>query len=215
MEQIHIMVVDDHEIVRDGIRAMLLGNNRIKLIAEAANIEDLFNLLNEHHPHIILLDINLPGISGIKGLEMLNEKYPEIKIIMISSIIDAAVIQKTIKLGCIGYLPKDSGKKELISAIENAAEDRPYFGKKIQDIVFSGFVQGVKNQKYPNIPLSDREIEVLIFLANGLSHKETAEKLYISHRTVEAHKKTIYEKMKFNNIADLVKFAIRNQLIDL
>lgn len=212
---IDIIIVDDHEIVRDGIRALLLGHPKIRVLAEASTVKELFVQLLEYQPHIILLDILMPGDSGLEGLTRLKQEFSDIDVVMLSSNNDDSTIHKAVKSGCSGFLPKDCSKKELIEALEKVAEGRHYFGKNIQDVVFNGFVEGIKDGKKQNLPISDREIEVIICLANGLSHKETAQKLFISPRTVDSHKNAIYEKLNFHTLSDLIKYAIKNKLIEI
>jgi two-component system, NarL family, response regulator NreC len=212
---VKIILVDDHEIVRDGIRSILTGQNGITVIAEAASTEEMFEKLGEHKADIILLDISMPGGSGLEALGKLKEEFPDTRIIMLSANTGEQDVKKAVKSGCSGFLPKDCSKKELLEAIEKVSDGLTYFGKNIQDIVFSGFVEGVQQGKKHNLPVSDRELEVIICLANGLSHKETAQKLFISPRTVDSHKKAIYEKLNLSNLSDLIKFAIKNELIEI
>jgi DNA-binding NarL/FixJ family response regulator len=215
MSPVSIFIVDDHEIVRDGIRALLIGTTIAKVIGEADSPQELFLELQSHQPQVILLDIAMPGGSGLDCLQKLQAEYPDIEVLMLSANTDAKSIHQAVKLGCTGFLPKDCSKKELLEALESVGKGQPYFGKQILPIVFNGFVDGVQNPDNKELPLSEREIEIVICLANGLSFKEVAAQLFISPRTVESHKKTIFEKMQFNNNADLIKYAIRNKLIEL
>lgn len=215
MTRISIILVDDHEIVRDGIRALLIGSTVAKVIAEADSPDELFLELQNHQPQIIILDIAMPGGSGLDCLQKLQENYPQIEVLMLSADTDSETIHRAIKLGCTGFLPKDCSKKELLEAIEKVAQGQPYFGKNILPTVFNGFVEGIKGKTAMELPLSEREIEIVVCIANGLSYKEAAEQLFISPRTVESHKKAIFEKLQFNNNADLIKFAIKNKLIEI
>lgn len=215
MTRISIFIVDDHEIVRDGIRALLIGSTVAKVIGEADSPQALFLELESHQPDVIILDIAMPGGSGLDCLAQLKTDYPTIEVLMLSANTDSESIHKAVSLGCTGFLPKDSSKKELLEALEKVAKGQPYFGKNILPIVFNGFVKGVQNPGHQESPLSEREIEIVICLANGLSYKEAAAQLFISPRTVESHKKAIFEKLQFNNNADLIKYAIKNKLIDL
>ena len=215
MTRISIFIVDDHEIVRDGIRALLIGSTVAKVIGEADSPQTLFLELESHQPDVIILDIAMPGGSGLDCLAQLKTDYPTIEVLMLSANTDSESIHKAVSLGCTGFLPKDSSKKELLEALEKVAKGQPYFGKNILPIVFNGFVKGVQNPGHQESPLSEREIEIVICLANGLSYKEAAAQLFISPRTVESHKKAIFEKLQFNNNADLIKYAIKNKLIDL
>ena len=215
MTRISIFIVDDHEIVRDGIRALLIGSTVAKVIGEADSPQALFLELESHQPDVIILDIAMPGGSGLDCLAQLKTDYPTIEVLMLSANTDSESIHKAVSVGCTGFLPKDSSKKELLEALEKVAKGQPYFGKNILPIVFNGFVKGVQNPGHQESPLSEREIEIVICLANGLSYKEAAAQLFISPRTVESHKKAIFEKLQFNNNADLIKYAIKNKLIDL
>ena len=201
--------------MRDGIRALLIGSTVAKVIGEADSPQALFLELESHQPDVIILDIAMPGGSGLDCLAQLKTDYPTIEVLMLSANTDSESIHKAVSLGCTGFLPKDSSKKELLEALEKVAKGQPYFGKNILPIVFNGFVKGVQNPGHQESPLSEREIEIVICLANGLSYKEAAAQLFISPRTVESHKKAIFEKLQFNNNADLIKYAIKNKLIDL
>jgi DNA-binding NarL/FixJ family response regulator len=220
MEKIKIVIVDDHEIVRDGLVALLEVNNKFNIIGEAQDATDLFNLLTKKDPDIILLDINLPGLSGIEIARILTTDYPDIKIIMLSADFNQELIFNAIEAGVKGYLPKKTAVRELIDAIETVFSGEEYFNQLITNTMFKSYLASLKETKIPSLTadepeLSEREKEIVKWFAEGYSYKEIAAKLFISVRTVESHKNNIMEKMGFHSKVDMVKYAIKNKLIEL
>ncbi len=218
-DKIKIILVDDHDIVRDGIDALLMLADDIEVIGEASDGIELFDLLKCLKPNLILLDIMMPGKSGIEIAEEMNLDYPDIKIIILTSDLDEDSIFNAIKAGVNGYLPKNVKKHELIEAIRQVSQDKEYYSDTIPTTIFKNykkFAQAVKKHKLDyNIILSDREKEIVCWFAEGLSYKEIAEKLFISTRTVESHKNNIMEKLELKTSVDLIKFAIKNGFVKL
>jgi DNA-binding NarL/FixJ family response regulator len=216
MEPIKIMVVDDHKIVRDGIRAMLIGQKSIKFIGDAEDAESLFNFLSKTLPNVLILDIQLPGKSGIDITLDLKEKYPCISILILSSNCDEETILNAVKAGANGFLSKDTSKEELITAISAVAANEGYFGEKINKIIYKSYIEQVTSQNgKPANCLSERESEILTLLADGFSNKEIADKLFISPRTIDTHKANIMAKLNLSSVVELVKYAIRQGYIKL
>lgn len=217
ISSIHIILVDDHQIVIDGIRAMLLTNKTIKIIGTALNAEKLWDLLRHKTPQVLLLDMNLPTMNGIQIAQRVLEEYPDIRILMLTANTDKSTILQTVKIGIHGFLPKECSKDELLTAIERIASGEHYFGKDIAPIVYQSFANQVsgKSKISSNSELTEREIEVVRGFANGQSYKEIGAALFISPRTVETHKKNIFKKLHFKNQADLIKYAIKEGIIQL
>lgn len=214
MNKIEIIVVDDHEIVRDGLRSLLLGNSKMKIIGEAPNAPVLFQLLKLLNPNIVILDIRLPGMSGIDITKVLQEEYPEIQVLILSANTLESYVISAVKAGAKGFLSKDSSKAELLEAIETVYHGDLYFGQNITKEVLKVLSANKKDCILDDIKkLSIRELEVLEAFAEGLSYKEIAEQLNITPRTVESHKKNIFNKLHFQNNVDLVKYAIKNEII--
>ena len=218
-DKIKIIIVDDHDIVRDGIDALLMLADDIEVIGEASDGEELFNLLKHLKPNIILLDIMMPGKSGIEIAEEMSLDYPDIKIIILTSDLDENSIFNAIQAGVNGYLPKNVKKHELIEAIRQVSQDKEYYSDAISITIFKNYLKfaqaGKKHKLDYNIILSDREKEIIRWFAEGLSYKEIAEKLFISIRTVESHKNNIMEKLELKTTVDLIKFAIKNGFVKL
>lgn len=216
MSTINLILVDDHEIVRDGLRALLLGHPKIKVIGEATQAKELFDLLKVKQPDIVILDIALPGMSGIDIARVLQNDFPYIKVLMLSANTQENYIVSAVKAGALGFLPKNSSKKEFLEAVESVFRDKLFFGKNITNAVFQTFVKKVQNKAQATTDdLSERELQVLEGFAEGLSYKQIADKLNITARTVESHKKSIFEKLNFENNVDLIKYAIKQGIIIL
>ena len=219
MNKIKIVLVDDHNIVRDGLRILLLNLQEIEVIGEAATGADLFDLLVEIKPDILLMDISLPKMSGIAITEKISRDYPEIKVIMLTANVNDESVFDSFKAGALGYLPKNIDQLELVNAIKTVYEGNEYLAKSISNSVLKNFFNSAKSgntkQQKSEQELTKREVEVITLFAEGLSYKEIADRLNISVRTVESHKNNIFEKLELTSIADLVKYAIRHGLTTL
>jgi DNA-binding NarL/FixJ family response regulator len=214
---IKLALVDDHKILRDGIKISLLGNEDIVLVLECASSENLIQQYKKYNPDVFVLDMNLPGIEGDELTKLLIEDNPQSKIIILSALTDEDSVMKAIKAGAKGYLSKDAGTEELFTAIISVYNGEEYFGGQISKIVFKSYTKlfNPDKQSATSPILSDRETEILKCFADGLTYKETADKLFISPRTVETHKNSIMTKLGLKTLADLIKWAIKNGVIEI
>ncbi len=214
---IEIVIVDDHQIVRDGIKAMFFDCDRIKVTGEAAGYDELMQLLRQDVPDVVVLDISLPGKSGVEIACELRQKHEKVGILMLSANTDEENIIESIRAGANGFLPKDTSREELTEAISLVNRGEEYFGANLSKIIYKSYTHHVKAAREDTGPpcLSDREKETLKCLADGLCSKEIADKLNISTRTVEFHKAKILEKLDLRNTADLVKYAIKQGIVKL
>ncbi len=212
--KIKLFLVDDHEIVRDGLKSLLGNEEEIAIIGEAASGKEFFEFINNEVPDILLLDISLPDMSGIDIAKKLNETNPELGILILSMFTDEDFVINAIKVGARGYLPKNSKKDELINAIKTVYEGGEYYPAEISRIIARSYINRVKNDDAGLIELlTEREREVMLFVVEGLSNSEIADKLFISVRTVETHKTRILQKLQLKSTVELVKFAIKNKII--
>lgn len=215
-KQINIFLVEDHKIVRDGLKALLLGVKDIEIIAEAASGKAFYEQIEKIHTDIVILDIGLPDISGIEIAQKLTLNQPEIKVIILTANTDENSIVQAVKAGVSGFLSKDTPKEEFLEAIRSVQNGEQYFGDAISKIVYKGYINTIKGkQPKDKKSLTSRELEVIKLISDGLSYKEVAEKLFISTRTVETHRNNILEKLELKNNIELVKYAIRNKIVDL
>jgi len=215
-KKIKLILVDDHAIVRDGLKSLLKGNEEIEIIGEADCAEKFFELLKKEKPDLVLLDISLPDISGIEVAKKLHEKYPEIGALILSMYTDEDFILNAVKVGARGYLPKNSKKEELLTAIKTVYSGEEYFSNLVSKVVANSYLKKIKgeNKNLLNL-LTEREKEIMKLVVEGLTNQEIAQKLFISIRTVETHKTRILQKLGFKSIVDLVKFAIKNKIVDV
>jgi DNA-binding NarL/FixJ family response regulator len=216
---IKILLVDDHSLMREGMAAMLRDAEDIEIVGSIGSGEEAVNLADQLKPNLILMDIMLRGMTGIEATRWIKERDPLIKIILISMEISKDYISAGIKSGVDGYLHKDSEKATLIEAIRSVHGGGRYFNEAITSLVFEDFYKHEKTGKAKERKISQdltkREHEILELVAEGKSNKEVAESLFISVKTVETHKTHILEKLGLRNTAELVKYAIKNNIIPL
>lgn len=210
-EPLRIFLVDDHKIIRDGIRAMLLGNLGFRIVGNASNADEFFNHLEEAAPNICVLDIQLPGKSGLEIAEIIKLKYAHIKILILTAHKEDAPVKQCRELGVEAMISKDSGRDTYLEALEALKAGRTFYAGQFTELLLKS-AQG-KSDKMAL--LSHREIDFIKVFARGLSNKEIANHLNISPRTVEVHKKNCMGKLNFNNDVDLIKFAIKEGLTSL
>ncbi|HOE05206.1 MAG: response regulator transcription factor [Bacteroidales bacterium] len=213
---ISIFLLDDHKLFRDGIRAVLSDEPNISITGEAGSSVELFRLLENTHPDILIADIELPGMSGIEIAANLHQTRPEIKVLVISMHQNEEYVMNACRAGAMGFLPKETGKEELVTAINRIAGGDTYYNADITGKIIRKISDHTRNTEVnPLTELSKREIEILKFFAEGYSNLEIAEKLFISIRTVESHKNHIMQKLMVKSQVDLVKIAIRYKLVNL
>jgi DNA-binding NarL/FixJ family response regulator len=210
-QPLRVFLVDDHKLIRDGIRAMLLGNLSFKVVGTVGNAEDFFSQLAEAAPDICVLDIQLPGKNGVEIAEELKRKHPQIKILVLTALKEDAPVKLCRDLGVEGMISKDSGKDTYLEALEALKAGRTFYAGQFTELLLKAS-QG-KSDKLAS--LSDRELDFVKAFAKGLSHKKIADTLNISPRTVEVHKKNCLDKLGFKNDVDLIKFAIKEGLTSI
>jgi DNA-binding NarL/FixJ family response regulator len=218
MTQINILIADDHKLFRDGIKSLLLSHQEFNVVAEASTGEELIDIAMRMEADIIITDISMPGINGIEASRKIMELKPKTSTLILSMYNSEEFVMDAIKAGAKGYLPKDVAPDELFEAIIEIANGGEYFSKSISDKVFKSFISQtrMKSGKTPSLPtLTERELEVVKLVAEGYLNKEIADKLNISIRTVDTHKNNILQKLKLKSTVELVKYAIRHDLIKI
>ncbi len=212
-----MILVDDHQLVRTGIANLLAGEPSFEIIGEAADAKELYELLKKMQPDIAVLDIALPGLSGIEITKKLHNDYPGVRILILSMHTSEEFIFNAINAGARGYLPKNTSRKELIEAIYAINRGEEYFAESISNVILKSYIKKAKSDTTDvdnkESLLSKREIEVLRLFAEGMTNQEIADKLFISIRTVESHKNHIMARLELKTTVDLVKFAIRNHIV--
>jgi len=216
MERIKVVLVDDHQVMRDGIKLGLRSEKSIEIIGEASNSKELDELLLNVNPDIIIMDIGLPGKSGVEITREISNKY---KILIFSASDEAQTIVESLQAGAKGFLPKHTISEEIIKAIKSIHEGNEYISEDISNKLIVSYIsnnQSKIDESGKSLDLlTKREKEILKEIASGLSYKEIGEKLFISARTVETHKTHIMQKLQLKNLTELIKFALRNKIIEL
>ncbi|MEZ4999175.1 MAG: response regulator transcription factor [Bacteroidales bacterium] len=217
MGKIDIILVDDHRMFRDGVKAVLNDEEMLEVIGEAGSGEELYNMLKSVTPDIIITDISMADISGIEITRYITEKYPSVKVLILSMHKNEEFITKSISAGADGYLPKDTSMKELLEAIYVISQGGNYFNREISDTLLSSLIKQSKSQVKAVKPatLTSREREIIHLVVEGLTNKEIAERLFISIRTVDSHKNNIMQKLNLKSTVEMVKYAIKNNLAEL
>jgi two-component system response regulator NreC len=214
MAKIRILIVDDHALVREGITALLSMQDDVEILGEAANGKEAVEKAEKLKPDIILMDIAMPGLGGLEATMEIKKANPEIKILILSQYDDREYVSRLLKAGVSGYLLKHSVGKDLVSAIQAVARGEFYLYPAITSNVIDGFLgKGKEMVEDPYEKLTDREKQVLKVIGEGHNHKEIAEILDISVKTVIAHQTNISEKLGIRSRTGLMKFAIQKGLV--
>jgi DNA-binding NarL/FixJ family response regulator len=212
---INVLIVDDHSIVRDGIKFLLSNHKKIKIVDECNNGKEAVDYVENNKPDVILMDINTPEMNGIDATEIISQKHMDIKIIALTMYNERAFVTKILKAGASGYLLKESNVKEIEEAILTVVDGGNYFSKEISNTMLSSYLSKKKN--YNGLALLDdlskRELQVLKLIATGLTNNRIADQLILSIRTIETHRRNLHQKLGVHNTAGLVKFAAENDLI--
>ncbi len=212
MEKIKVLLVDDHIIIRDGIRFMLRKEPDISVVAEANNGVEAIDYLenNTNNVDVVLLDINMPELNGIDAAEIITKRFKNIKILALTMHAEESYIISMLKAGSLGYILKESSKEDLVVAIKTIALGNKYYSNEVSVTMINSLM---KEDKPKKIEISKREEEVLKLIVDGLTNVEIATELNISNRTVETHRRNILHKLDVRNTAELVRYAIEHDLI--
>lgn len=207
MEPIKILIVDDHPMVIEGVKALLQNVPETQIVGTVNDAFSALNFLKKTVVDVVLLDINLPDISGLDLCKKLKADFPKLKIIAMSTFKERSYITRMIEQGASGYVLKSVSQAELVEAIRQAQSGRMYLSMEVSQVL-------VMSQAQKPVPLlTSREKEVLGCISEGLTNNEIAEKLFISPLTVDSHRKNLLAKFQVKNTALLIKFAVENQLV--
>jgi two-component system, NarL family, response regulator NreC len=204
MESYRIVIADDHALFRQGLRKIIEGVADLEVAGEAGDGEELLSLLQTAVPHMVILDISMPRLRGIEALREVKRSYPSVKALVLT--MHREYLHQALSAGAEGYLLKEDADRELFSAIDRIRQERRYISPRLREELAEEEVPVPE-------PLSARETEVLNLIAGGKSNREIAEVLFISVRTVEAHRATILSKLNIHNTADLVRYAIEKGFV--
>lgn len=206
MKTIRIILADDHQIIRDGLKMIFSNNKELEIVSEASDGEQLMEILETETCDVLLLDISMPKLTGLESLVLIKENNPNLKVLMLTMHEEPEYVLKAFKNGADGYLLKNADHLEIISAIKTLYEGKKYFNSTVANIIVDSLNKAPEATK-PEVHLTLREKEVLKLVSNGLSNKLIADELSISQRTVETHRNNLIKKFDVFNTAELIKKA--------
>jgi two-component system response regulator NreC len=210
-EKITVVIADDHTVVRQGLRLLVNNEDGLQVIAEAGTVPDAERLTRAHRPTVLVLDLNMPGGSGLGAIPRLRESTPDTAIVVLTMQDDPAFARKALQAGALGFVLKEAADEELLEAIRLAATGDTYLNPRL----------GARLAAAPDVPagapddLSDREVEVLGLIALGHTNSEIASHLFLSTRTVETHRAHIQQKLRRTSRAELVRYALEHRLVEV
>ena len=205
---IKVLLADDHAIMRDGLKEILATVKEFELIGEAANGNEVLAALQRIWPDLLLMDMSMPGISGISLLEQVKHLYPKLPVLVLSMLDDVQIVLRAIQSGANGYITKDRPASELVAALSKVAAG----GRYIDPVMAEKIVFYNAGADRPHNKLSSREMDVYKMLVEGKSIKEIAELLFISNKTVSSHKVNLLEKMGMVSMTELIHYSVQNNL---
>lgn len=212
---IDIIVTDDHKMFTEALEGFFTPETGIRLIGSAASGEELMEKLKIAKPHVVLLDINMPGMNGITATSQIRKTYPDIKILIVTMYRTREFIFNLYKLGVDGYLLKNTGKEELIKAVQTVFSGGSYFSADVNNTIMNeNTYERAEHFTELNPSFSKRETEIVSLLADGLSTQDVADKLFLSYYTVETHRKNLLNKLNLRNTAELIKYAAQLGMFD-
>lgn len=214
--KIKIVLADDHNVIREGLRLLLDCESDMEILAEADNGRTAVSAAKKLHPDIVVMDVSMPDLNGMEASRKIIAEVPGVKVLALSMYSDKRFVEGMFKAGVSGYILKNCVARELISAIRFVAKGEIYISPKIAGTVVEGYLSGLfrKNESNGEI-LTVREREILQLISEGQNSREIAKKLHVSSKTVDAHRRNIMEKLGAHSIAELTKYAIREGLTSL
>ncbi|HUA20467.1 MAG TPA: response regulator transcription factor [Bryobacteraceae bacterium] len=215
MEQIRILLADDHNILRDGMRLLLERQPGFVVVGEASDGREVLELANDQHPDVVVMDIGMPNMNGIEATRRIVDKQPATGVVILSMHHDESYVIRSLKAGARAYLLKDAVKSELISAIQAVVQGRSFFSPKISKILQEDYIRTIELRDVEDSYdlLTDREREILQLVAEGKTNKEIANQLNLSMYTVDTHRSHILQKLNLHSVPELILYAVRKGII--
>src|SRR5689334_13960242 len=215
MEQVRILLADDHNLIRDGMRLLLERQPGFVVVGEAANGRETVEQVNAHAPDVVAMDIAMPNMNGIEATRRIVDSNPRTGVVILSMHYDESYVIRSLKAGARGYLLKDAVKADLITAIHSVVRGGSFFSPKISRILKEDYMQALERKDADDSYelLTDREREILQLIAEGKSNKDIANSLGLSLYTVETHRAHILQKLNLHSVPDLILYAVRKGII--
>ena len=212
---LRILLADDHGIVRRGLKDLLEARVGWSVCAEASNGREAVELCIQHRPQVAVLDLSMPELNGLEATRRIRQEVPDTEVLVFTMHESEELVREVLAAGARGYLLKSEAADQLIPAVDSLAKHRPFFIGRISQLVLEGFLKAGAAEKVSSAAqrLTSREREIVQLLAEGNSNKQIAQLLDLSVKTVETHRAAVMRKLELGSLPDLVRFAIRNQMI--
>jgi len=212
MSAIKVLIVDDHNLVREGLKAVFDQGNEVEVVGEAGSGEEALEMVDKAKPDVVLMDISMPGMNGIQATKLIREKCPDAKVVMLTMLDQEGYVYEAVKAGATGYMLKNTSSDDLVNAIQTVAEGKALLHPDATAQLLKEFVTLADN-KAKDYGLSNREMEVLQHLSEGNTNKEIAKALWISEQTVKTHVAHIFDKLGTSDRTETVATALRSGLV--
>jgi DNA-binding NarL/FixJ family response regulator len=210
-----IVLADDHQMVRDGLRSLLEKEEGFEVVAEAETGRDAVRLAREHEPDVVVMDISMPDLNGVEATRQITRRAPGVRVMALSVHADRRFVTEMLKAGASGYLLKDSAFEELAEGIRAMMAGHTYLCPRIAGVVVEAHVRAPADAEPSGSVLTAREREVLQLLSEGHGTKQIAKRLHVSAKTIDTHRQHIMSKLDIHNVAELTKYAVRHGLTTL
>lgn len=213
-----IVLVDDHPLVRRGIRTILESAPGLEICGEATDGQEAVEFVKRYKPDLVLMDLTMPGLNGLEATTAVRQESPETVVLVCSMHFSEELAREVLRCGALGYILKSDADEELLVAVDHMRRGEPYFTSKLAVAMTQTFVDGAsagaEGNGRPASPLTDREVQIVQLLADGKSNKEVAATLGVSTRTVESHRNHIMHKMNFTSFSHMIRFAVKSNLVE-
>jgi two-component system, NarL family, response regulator NreC len=215
MAKLRVLLVDDHTVVRQGLRKILESDDEIEIVGEAGDGRSAVDMVQRMRPHVVVMDVALPELNGIEATRQITKRVDGAKVLVLTMHSDDVYVRQSLKAGARGYLLKDSEDLDLIKAVKAVGQGGSFFSPSVSKVLLAGYLGDPTGKEVEdNVALlTDREREVLQLIAEGKTNKEVANLLNVSINTVETHRKHVMEKLDLHNTAELVRFAVRKKIV--
>jgi DNA-binding NarL/FixJ family response regulator len=213
MKTVNILVADDHDIVREGLKTLLQSQPKWKICDEASTGREAVEKARQHKPDIIVLDFSMPELNGLEATRQIRKILPRTEVLILTMHDSEQLAKEVLQAGARGYLLKTHAKKQLVPAVAALAEHQPYFDSKVSSLMLDAFLNPAKAAAESTDRLTSREREIVQLIAEGRTSKEVAATLGLSAKTVEAHRANIMNKLDLRSTPQLVLYAVRNRIV--
>lgn len=208
--KVRVLLVDDHVMMREGLRSIISGTTDVEVVGEASNGSQAVELAGRSVPHVVVMDVVMPGLNGIEATRRIVKSDPAVRVVALSAHTNSLLVRGMLRAGASAYVLKSRASEELLRAISEAMDGKKYLSPDIAGVVVDGYVTALPPERdHAFAILTDRERETLQLLAEGKTTKEAAGTMHVSAKTVETHRRNMMEKLNLHSVAELTKYAIR------